>query len=471
MKKKNLFLDIISSNYFIFVVATAVMLAFTMNIDLTSYSGDAQETWLVAKSFFSGKRYYSYTMYKGVYAFIPSVIDYNLSVFLHIPEMLFLKVTNALSFAYVAVFGIPNLIKALFKLEKVAAVKRYLVVALMVIFERNIIYYISVDMMSCMLFVLLCTAALKATQNTEKLVKNSIIVGVLFGLNCCFSGQFLISAVIVMIAFIIKLFVMLKKQENIAAKKRYLNFLMSVGIVAAAYIIARLPNDIYMNLIVYPAKAKGEWIPSGHDWIINGLSANIKIINYPRCLPDKLSMSLLSEEQLSMIDNGHLLFTIPSYFKLILRNPIVFILRWSERLFLGVYNDPHNYIYDIAISVTGHICVMAILVFSFYDTLKMIFKKYSDIISLEFAVYIAFLFSALVPTFGHVENRYYFTMRCLIYGTFACTPFLDNAFSSVKSKFKNRKGEGVKVGYKLYSCILFCLLSLIIYMALYQSAL
>lgn len=457
-----------TSKVLIFAIATAAMFAISYSIDLLSTSGDAQETWLVAKTFFSDNKYYSYVMYKGIYAFLPSVIDLKLSALLHIPEQLITKLFNALCFGYVGAYGIPGLINSIYPNKKTSLAQRYLLIALLLVFECNINYILSVDMISCAMLFALCNCAIRVAKSDELKFSQFILLGILTGLNLCFSGQFLFSAVIVSGAAIIRVFVKHFKKYGFKSFKKHGALIAAMILFAVSYVISHLPNDAYFAYVVDPARESGAWIPTGGDWIINGLSQNLLLINYPYQVPDNLSMSFIPAEQLEYVKSGGLIYDYFSYIKLIITHPIHFAIRWSERLYLGVMNDPKN---TIALSPKYPylwMIAMSAIVYSLFAKLKDKFKKYHDFISIDAAIFLAFLMSALVPSFGHVENRYFFTMRCFIYGVFAISPYLNETFENLKSKLKNRTIE--PISWRFFEGLIFMLLSLIIYTALYQSA-
>ncbi len=461
------FTDVLCSKKFMFLVAAVSMFALTFNVDLLT-SGDALETWKVAKTFFADDKHYSYVMYKGLYAFIPTVIDYLISTALNIPPLYIFKAFNALCFGYVAIYGIPFLVEAIHPNKKVTVWQRYLLLSLLLIFEYNINYTISVDMPSCTLFFMLCNSVIKVTRNNNLHWYNYLVLGLLFGINMCHSGQFAISTVIVVAACIIGLSYKHFKQYGIPRIKKHIPLIASVVFIFLGFIIARLPNELYMDLVVWTAKDAGAWIPTGGEWIINGLSQNLLIINYPESLPDYLSMGMLTSEQLESVNAGAAIFSYSDYFKLVLQHPFEFIVRWSQRMFLGMFNDPDNTMFITVKHFNIYLISMAVIIYGFYDQFKARFKKYKDFISVEMAIYIGFLFSALVPSFGHVENRYFFTARCLVFGVFALSPFLNETVNSIKQKIKQKTIE--PVNYKFWGCVIFVLLSLIIYYAIYQSA-
>ena len=104
---------VLNSKCFMFIMATIISFCFIYQYDLLQ-GLDANETWKVIGSFFSNEKYYSYVMYKGLYAFIPGIISYYVGNLLGISTFLILKMMHALSFAYLTTVGIPFLIKNIF---------------------------------------------------------------------------------------------------------------------------------------------------------------------------------------------------------------------------------------------------------------------------------------------------------------------------------------------------------------------
>ena len=104
---------VLNSKCFMFIMATIISFCFIYQYDLLQ-GLDANETWKVIGSFFSNEKYYSYVMYKGLYAFIPGIISYYVGNLLGISTFLILKMMHALSFAYLTTIGIPFLIKNIF---------------------------------------------------------------------------------------------------------------------------------------------------------------------------------------------------------------------------------------------------------------------------------------------------------------------------------------------------------------------
>ncbi len=459
---------VISSKGFVFFLTTLIMFLMTYSVDLFSVSGDAQETWKVAETFFSEDKYYSYVMYKGVYAFLPCVLDIFISGLLNIPQVLIFKLFNALCFGYVASYGIPNLIGYVHKNEEISLWQRYLLVALLIFFESNIIFIVSVDMMSCAMFFALCNSAMKIVKSEKKKIISFVWFGIWFGLNMCLSGQFSISSLIVALALIINTVYTHFKKNGFKQIKKCVPLACSLLIIFACYFIAKLPNQIYMATVVDPARAAGEWIPTGGDWVRSGLSQNLLYINYPVQIPDNIGIGFLSEEQLAQVEAGGAILSYGDFIRLVLHHPIRFIVRWCERLYLGIMNDPLNLIGKTVTSVSVMVMSMSAMVYSLYDRFKMRFKSYKDVISMDMAIYLAFLFTALVPSLLHTENRYYFTARCFIFGVFALSPYLNETVSTIKNKIKG-KTLGT-ISWKFWGGAVFVLLSLIIYYALYQSA-
>lgn len=463
MKEKSIrkkIIKIIKSKYFAFLLAFLLMFFTVKNINLLSDSGDASETWKVIKTFFSKNHYYSYVMYKGIYAFIPGVISLYISKIIHVSEFCILNILNSFIFAYITVYGLPYLINYLFKNKKQSIIQVYLLIIFYYFLERSVYYFLSVDTISCALFIIMTNSCIRNINNNFNKFLKLFYLGLLIGINLCLSGQFTISTYIILIYLII---VIIKNfKENI---KKIIQILL---ILFLGLFITKGINEFYMRSIVYPAKDSGVWLPSGQEWIKAGYSSNILTINYPKSVPDYLSMNIVKSEDeklLNKIIEGQFVFDTPEYIKMIIKNPVRFIVRWSERLFLGMVNDPINVYGKLFYNNTIILEIMLMLIYSFWNIFKKTFKKFSDLLSFKFFILVAVIFSALVPSFGHVENRYYLLSRTVIIGSFFLSPTLNVIFKNLKSK----KIISNSINYNIINCLIFMLLGTIIYYAIYQS--
>lgn len=468
---------IITNKYFIFFVAFASMMAIIWNQkDLLCGSGDAHETWKVIKTFFDEEKYISYVMYKGVYAFLPGLICYHLSDLFGVDSWLFMKIFHAVGFAYITAVGMPFLIHGLFKKE-IKSWQKYLFILIMLILEYNIFIFLSVDFMSLSLLILCMNSIIKLENKKILKYYDYIAPGLLLGTCTCLSGQFTPSALL-LIGY--ALYVIVKKNNKKLKKIKDIKIskvlIISLLIFLSSLLATKGIDKIYVNKVVTPARERGEWLPNGSEWVMVGFTSNMLRINYPRDLPDNLGGIIIEKEGLDreQIAMGNVFYGYKGMGETILKYPVLFISRWTQRLLLGLLNDPFNY-YPGKLIIPPIICLitMATFIYMFLLILKGMFKQVKDIFSFEFFVFLAFLFSALVPSIGHVENRYYFAIRTFIIGMVVLSPFLKNMVLGIIDFFKKfsfKKLKNYKINYNLVVGIMFVIVYILLYIAVYQSA-
>ena len=81
----------INSRLTLFIFAFILMAVYLFPMKyLFGYTLDSGETWKAVTTFFSSKPYATY-MYKGLFAFLPNIVLYNLSIFLKLDQFFFVK--------------------------------------------------------------------------------------------------------------------------------------------------------------------------------------------------------------------------------------------------------------------------------------------------------------------------------------------------------------------------------------------
>ena len=451
---------IVFSKRFMFLLAFTVMFVSLYNIDFLGGSGDAKETWSVIKTFFSKTPYASYVMYKGIYSFVPGLISYHFGQQFGLDEFLLLKVFNALMYAYLVIYGLPQICNYFFP-NKFKGWQYYLLGLVLYILDRQVFYFLSVDVISCFLFVLLINVCIKLKEDKKESLSLIIFGGMLIGLNLAFSGQYSFSAMFIILYY---LFIIVKRYRKKLSKMVLCLFVL-IGCIA----VSKGIDVYYVKTVVNPARENGAWIPNASEWVNYGYSANLLLINYPASLPDNLSMGMVKAsngEAYELIKSGGTYYNLGSYIDLIVSNPVKFIVRWCERLFLGSVNDYQNLFPNYVKHLNSlSLFIMLIFIYISYYLLTTKYKHFKDIFCLDTIILIAFLFTALVPSFSHVENRYYFTVRTLLISF----PIMSSLLYDFYKKIKDKKVDFSEINYKILGCLLFMLLGTIIYFAIYQS--
>ena len=457
-KKPNKFLEKILNKknikIYLFIFAFLLMFACIYDNDLIGVSGDANETFKVAKNLFNKNIVYSYVMYKGLYAFIPSIISYHVGNFLSINTVLILKIMNSLAFSYITVCAFPKLIQNMFKKE----IKDWQILIFMLIifiFERNPFTYISVDYSSLLFFLLSINLLYKYKENNKKIIL--FCFGLCAGASACFSGQYSIATYILVVCMLYQI---------IKNKKDFYLKVTLVLILVFSFSITKLPNTLFNKLVVDEGRKNGEWIPTAGDWFNHNLSGTMIDINYPAQLPDNLSQSIVlsdSSEILETIKSGQDYYTIKSYIKLILKQPVAFVVRWCQRLFLGVVNDPISNFPTVLKWGLSVIIFMGVSIYQSYLYVKKNYK-FKDLFNINGVVFISFVFVALVPSFGHIENRYFIALRCLFMAMYLLSPIIPNFIAKIKNKKFNLNNL-----YGLFETFVFTILLIVIYYSMYGN--
>ena len=460
--KKNLKM-IFSNRIFIFIFAFTIMFLLLLGYkDLYGGSGDANQTWNVVTTFFKKHRTYSYVMYKGIYAFIPGVISYNLGVFFNINQFLFLKIINSLGFAYISTVGIPNLVKKLLNKKEIEIYKYYLFVLVFFLLENNVFCFISVDYYSATLFILLCNITIRLIENTKK--TNLLLFGLFVGFNLSLSGQYSLATYLILVFITIKL---VSANLKTISKNNIFKLLICLGVVLGGYMITSLPNAIYEEYVVNYGRSKGEWIPKGSDWVKTGMTRDMLIINYPITVPDNIGLSIMKarNDDIKLAKMGGSIYDYSDYVKIFMEYPIEFSTRIFERMFLGTINDYKNigFVSSIHSNIKINLIAMITFLYMSLSIIKNKVKKVKDILNYKTIIVLSSMLTIVPPSLLHVENRYYLYLRSLIIGT----AIFGSSFKINKINLKDIKDA--KINYGFVSYIIFLILCIALYIAIYQS--
>ena len=443
----------------------AFLLMFTTLLfynDLYGKSGDAYETWKVVRSFFKNKVEYSYVMYKGIYAFVPGVISYNIGNLFGIGQFTILKVINSLGFAYITAIGIPNLVENLLGKRKINVYLKYIFVLLSYLLDSNVFIVISVDYYSAVLFVMLCNEFIK--MQTVDNNKNKFIFGLLVGLKLSLSGQFSLATYLLLIYIVIK--IIREHLTNINKHNIKLIFISFI-IIISGYIITALPNAIYEEYVVNVGRENGAWIPEGSDWIKTGMSRDMLIINYPKTLPDNIGLSIMTKrcDDIDTVKLGGSIYDYSDYIVIFFRYPLEFSARIFERMFLGIIDDYKNtsFIPYIHSNSIVNLVLMLTCIYIALIEIKKRVKRFKDILNYKTLIILSSILTIVPPSLLHVENRYYLILRMLI---------LASALFSISTKKSTKKDNilNCKINYNYIVYILYMIICITLYLAIYQSS-
>lgn len=440
--------------------------------NLISSSTDAKETWEVVTTFFSSKPYHSYVMYKGFLAFIPNIALYQLSLFFELDPFFFVKLFNSMGFAYITTVGTPYFFSFIFN-NKIETYKVYIFTLLIYFGIRVNFSFISVDFPSIMVMLLTINSAIriKICEKSEKRLPfiYYIYTGIIFSMCALFSGQYF-PVVICILIFIIfsKIIPMFKKKE--------ISVRICVALVCfvVGFSVINITNDYFIETRVQPIRDAGGWLPTGNEWLIFALTNNMLYAKTdpPITLPDNRGKAILLKENANIesIEKGGSSYSFKQNLKLALQYPLDYIMRWLNRLFLGVSVDNNRR------SIT-YLFISYTLLFLSLLTLKKKCKRLKSVLNSKLFLILALITPSLVPCLMHVEMRYFMSIQILIAGTALLSDTLWESLSFFKEFIKsitvNRKKTRVvwgelRINYSFISYIIFITLCFMLFATQYE---
>ena len=231
--------------------------------------------------------------------------------------------------------------------------------------------------------------------------------------------------------------------------------------------ITSLPNAIYEEYVVNYGRSKGEWIPKGSDWVKTGMTRDMLIINYPITVPDNIGLSIMKarNDDIKLAKMGGSIYDYSDYVKIFMEYPIEFSTRIFERMFLGTINDYKNigFVSSIHSNIKINLIAMITFLYMSLSIIKNKVKKVKDILNYKTIIVLSSILTIVPPSLLHVENRYYLYLRSLIIGT----AIFGSSFKINKINLKDIKDA--KINYGFVSYIIFLILCIALYIAIYQS--
>lgn len=464
---KEKFFKLLNTRWVIFIFAFILMAIYLfLQKDLISTSGDAQETWKVVTTFLSSNPQNSYVMYKGFLAIIPNVVFYQLALFFNTNQFFFVIIFNCISFAYISTIGLPYFFAYIFKKE-IENYKIYLLTIILYLGIRVNFSFISVDGPSIVVMLLMVNSVIRIIKREKNIsLIYYIYTGIIFSMCTLYSGQYF-PAVVFSLLFIIceKVIPILKnKKVNIKLISIACCFVIGFSSIICA-------NNYFVNTRVQPVRDRGEWLPTGGQWLQSALTFNMTFSKYTAVtIPDNRGTAILLKENkdLQSIKAGAFSYGPVEYIKLVLKYPIDFLIRWLDRLFLGISidNNETNFLY---------LLVSYSLLFLSLLTLKKSCKWLKDLFQSRTFLILALIFPSLVPCTMHVEMRYFISIQILIAGTALFSDTLWTALFNFKNFIKqiiNNKNRGsktpIQINYTFVSYSIFITLCFLLFATHYE---
>lgn len=364
--------------------------------------GDVTDIWNTITSFRSKNIYPSYVLYKGFLSVYPYVWFYELSNLLHISPWFFIKLYQCLLFSYVAGVGMPFAIKKILKIKIKGYRQLLLPFILFSLFKSTMaLTTMTVDLPSCAFFILAVNAALKIAGKDRKkaILLLYLYAGLCIGICMCLSGQYSLSAITILAYIIIKTI----SKQSLKDKAKRVIIILSVIILAFGVISVKSYNNHFEKTIVKPMRDNGAWLPTGSVWLNLGLTRFIP--KYEWAIPSNRGIAIIKddkkgnfEQEYKIMQNGGNLYTTKQLLKLIEKNPVDFIVKWTNTFFVSIsFSNGTNSVTHLFISYT-----------SLFICLYLIFKRiktWRKLFCADVLIPIAFIFSIAAIIVLQVELR------------------------------------------------------------------
>lgn len=370
--------------------------------DMISSSGDAASIWSAIKTFGNEYRESSYVMYKGFLSIYPYFWFYKLAEICSLNEFIFVKIYHIVLFAYITSVGFPNIISRLFN-SKITLIRRLIFVILTFYMWEytTALSQIMVDLPSLALFLLMVNSAMNISKNNSLNKYNFFITGLLIGMGFCFSGQYSLATLIILIYLGITIF----------EKRRYFNFKKIIVLAIVLLIGINIPisyNNYFGNTVLKEFRDRGDWLPEASVWAEYGVTRDLNKYDMATIKSNRGEAiirkygSYNNNEMIKInetIASGAIIYKFEEYIKIVMSSPFDFIVGCFNKLFLTLsFDGGKRSVSSLLLSYT------AMFMFG------LIFKKQNviinDIFKKELLIQIAFLATVLPLCILHVENRY-----------------------------------------------------------------
>lgn len=388
-------------------------------------SGDATSIWNTITTFYSDNIESSYVLYKGMFSVYPYVWLYQLACFFGTNEFLFVKIYNAMLFAYIAGIGMPYIFEKIFGKDAVLWKKWLFAVSMFHLQAVNYAFYnITIDMPCLFCFVLMmdmCALIWKGNRNFY--VREIIVAGITGGAAACFSGQYKLG-VAAGLVLIVLVFVQKKKIRQ-AVVSIILFFLCFSGV--------GLLNKQFNTHIVEPMRESGEWIPSADQWIRNSLTRKRPILGAAYLssgeLHDSQAIQIIESEKPDYTKCTNTMDVIIQYFGVVLKYPMKYCISCGNKLFLAFCIDAGGSWSFFSLGVGFWMFYIGIIVF----IQRYFGKRVPD--KAEYIIVLAFALIILPPCALHMELRYAMGIQQFVYGFGIFGVNMDSLYLHKKNKW------------------------------------
>lgn len=393
-----------------------------------SISGDAADAWKTITSWYSGNRYMSYVLYKGMASVYPYVWLYRLAQMLGTNDFFFVMCYHAVLFSYVAVIGIPVLIQKLTGYKPKLWQKAVLVVVLYWCWDR---YYVltqmMVDLPSCAFFFLAMHCAIRIGEcaGWKKWVL-CIASGLLCGLCANISGQYSVAAYCILIYAAWAFWKTVKQQKKLWK------------IAQSAVCVAVLFTTVYavgcLNEYFHIHTLNGQFKDQATWWMERAL---IYMLDKPRMfygaqLRDMRGYEIVAQiygaenaaQTIQSAGDCMFFWSIPTYFKAFFQYPVDFIMLYLNRVIIAISDDGGNG------ALIPLLSCYTLVYLTIVTACKNI-KKLGDIFCENFWLVLGVLASIIPILVMTVEMRFTISLQGMLFGVALLGPLLPQMAGSV----------------------------------------
>lgn len=431
---------------FLFVAMFTIFLIWILpQKTMVDASGDAADIWKTITSFYSGDIYPSYVLYKGFLSVFPYVWLYRLATFFGVGDFSFIMVYHALLFSYVAAIGIPNIIENLFN-YKPKIWQRIALIAFLFLtwIPTGALDQMMVDLPSCAFFVLAMNASFRVAkaENWRRYLWCGV-AGLIAGLCSNISGQYSLAALCLLVYIAVKLF----KQCSWKQKKLVLSVCGALAIFVAAMILPKFANMIFNRVIVAPMVADGYYLIPADMWMQRGLIFMqdkgryfTGAVNTPRgyaILEDYYGKELAAELFQKACEGGFV-WSIPTYFSVMIHYPFETIAQYFDRGFLTLTTDQGSN--SLPFMILGY----SLLYMAMYTAVKRI-KGVKDFFCAELWIILAACASIIPLAVLTVEMRCCIFFQGFVMGIGLAGPAIPEAFGGARDTFMKLRSKELTV--------------------------
>ncbi len=451
----------------VFLFAVALVAIYIKDIN-PIISGDATSIWNHIISMDTDNPVGSYVLYKGILSVYPYRWFYQWAMMLNLPDFFFIKMYHCLLFAYISVIGLPNIYIQIRK-KPVTKWRRLLLMILCFGFWRSTfaLSQLMVDLPSAAVFIAGVSVSLTIFKgNSRYLELRFFELALLCGVGLCFSGQYSLSTLMVII------YSVLSFQKNRKNERQ----LVSNGTIVLTCILFAIPiitNQYYFATTIRKLIENGAWIPEGSLWVMRALTLMMGQYSYFNpigVLSCTRGVAVLTDFAGSDYANSIIQQVSSNYLSIVEVLQMWFthlpdmLVIWFGRLFLLLSpdNGAQSIPYLIAFYTAIFTCLMQI---------KEKIIRIGDLLHLDTMIFCSVLLTALVPCAMGVEMRFALSIQGFI---LAFSVLDDKLWRGIKKRVVGLKRgvhsglQCIQIDYSVVTYVAFILMCFMIFGLLHE---